>query len=205
MNILEPQSEATMPNVQHILISLLAIALIYAGWIFFNQNQKTEESLNTTQQTEEENNADYADIVVVEDFNGEKTSENSTDASITNDTSDSQITISNETYQENKTENTENETTSEEKKETKPENIGKGIYIEVLKTTWVEVKDENKLYLSKVLQPGEFYKVPEGEGKILSVGKQDGVNVYINGVLTNVVLPQKKMNISLDKYISPAL
>ena len=28
---------------------------------------------------------------------------------------------------------------------------------------------------------------------------------YTNGVLTNVVLPQKKMNISLDKYISPAL
>ena len=77
--------------------------------------------------------------------------------------------------------------------------------IEVLKTTWVEVKDKDKLYLSKVLQQGETYKVPAGEGKILSVGKHDGVNIYINGTLSNIIRPQKKMNINLDNYINTEL
>ena len=111
-------------------------------------------------------------------------------------------------YQETKpadTKNNEDATQIEKNKDQKPENMSDGVYIEILKTTWVEVKDQNKLYLSKVLQPGDFYKVPEGEGKILSVGKHDGVNIYINGVLTNVIRPQKKMNIFLDKYINPEL
>ena len=79
---------------------------------------------------------------------------------------------------------------------------GKNTYVQELVD---EVKDNEKLYLSKVLQPGDTYKVPEGDGKILSVGKYDGVNVYINGVLSNVIRPQKKMNIYLDKFLNPEL
>ena len=96
------------------------------------------------------------------------------------------------------------ESTSEAKVEEKADAIipSKGVFVEVLKDTWVEVKDENKLYLSKVLKAGDKYTVPEGEGKIFSVGKYDGVNVYVNGVLTNVVKPNKKTNISLDKFLN---
>ena len=98
-----------------------------------------------------------------------------------------------------------NKAVEEPEKLNKQEIPSNGVFVEVLKTTWVEVKDNETLYLSKVLQPGELYKVPSGEGKILSVGKYDGVNVYINGVLSNVVRPQKKMNIYLDKYINPEM
>ena len=76
-----------------------------------------------------------------------------------------------------------------------------GVFIEVLKETWVEVKDESKLYLSKVLQKGDTYTVPEGKGMILSFGKYDGANVYINGVLTTVARPNKKTNIELDPLL----
>ena len=211
MNVLEPQPEATMPNIHHIIISLLAIALIYVGWLFFTQ-QSEDTSANVTEDkyTEEANNNDYADVVVVEDFNSAASAENTDNILQENETpADNQIVVSEDVYQGDTTIEEQNkveapvivETTEEEKQEI-PET---GVYIEVLKSTWVEVKDNNKLYLSKVLQSGDLYKVPEGEGKILSVGKYDGINVYINGVLTNVVRPQKKMNIYLDKFINPEL
>ena len=76
-----------------------------------------------------------------------------------------------------------------------------GVFVEVLKETWVEVKDDSKLYLSKVLQKGDTYKVPEGKGMILSLGNYDGANVYINGVLTKVARPNKKTNIALDPLL----
>lgn len=212
MNILEPQAEATMPNIQHILISLLAIALVYAGWVFYNQNSD-EEITDTAQYTTEENNADYADVVVVEEFNNATVENKTAEEPVEENTVENQIVVSDEMYQEppaaveteDNAKSVENKAVEEPEKLSKIEIPSKGVFVEVLKTTWVEVKDKDKLFLSKVLQPGESYKVPEGEGKILSVGKHDGVNIYVNGVLTNIVRPQKKMNILLDKYINPEL
>lgn len=215
MNLLEPQPEATMPNIQHILISLLAIVLVYIGWIFFNQSAKEEPVEETAQVVEDTDTGNYDDVVVVENFNASQNDEKIDDTNSNNAPVDNQIVVSDEVYQEVKGQASEESNSDEkvdaelEKKENvepaKPEIPSTGVYIEVLKTTWVEVKDKDRLFLSKVLQPGELYKVPEGEGKILSVGKYDGVNVYINGVLTNVVRPQKKMNIYLDKHINPEL
>jgi hypothetical protein len=209
MNLLEPQSEAMMPNIKHLLICLLAIALVYTGWFFYNQETKIEEeTTNTNQATVEETTPDYTDVIVVEEFNNE-TPEEANESSKENIT-ENQIIISDKIYQEeipteNKEEPITETTTDTITTSNKIEIPSTGIFVEVLKTTWVEVKDKDKLFLSKVLQPGETYKVPEGEGKILSVGKHDGVNIYVNGVLTNIVRPQKKMNILLDKYINPEL
>lgn len=224
INVLEPQPEATMPNIQHIIISLLAIALIYVGWVFYNQYNETAEEEKAVSYNEENSSDNYADVVVIEDFKNEQTA-NIKEAETQKDAQpDAQIVVSEDVYVEKNTpktasdnnnpvsetaEDSKDANTEEETAETN-ENVkleipSTGVYIEVLKTTWVEVKDINKLYLSKVLQPGELYKVPEGEGKILSVGRYDGVNVYINGILSNVVRPQKKMNIYLDKFINPEL
>ena len=64
MNVLEPQPEATMPNIHHVVISLLAIALIYAGWMFYNQKQEQIDEKTTVS---DENNyaGNYEDIVVI--------------------------------------------------------------------------------------------------------------------------------------------
>ena len=85
-----------------------------------------------------------------------------------------------------------------------PKPAKSGVVINVKKETWIEVKDDSKLYISKVLQPGDTYTVPQGPGMILSVGKMDGVDIYINGALTNVFTANRKMNIALDKFISAA-
>lgn len=76
-----------------------------------------------------------------------------------------------------------------------------GVEVKITKDdTWIEVRDDKKIYINKVLHPGESYKVPAGKGMILSVGKFDGVEVRIDGVLTPVVKPNHKMNIKLDNF-----
>ena len=220
MKVLEAQPEATVPSFQYLLISLLAIIAIYVAWIFFvdNKNQTeidVEEKAQAVENVADENNSG---VVVIEDFVPAPANETADENA---KPEDDQVVVSEAQYvepekKEVKTENTENanqkqevkaeevaETTPEEKKEeTKLEIPSTGVFLEVLKETWVEVKDQNKLYLSKVLQAGEGYKVPAGSGMILSVGKYDGVNVYIDGTLTKVVRATKKMNIALDQYLN---
>ena len=52
------------------------------------------------------------------------------------------------------------------------------------------------------MRPGESYRVPEGKGMILSAGKYNGVEVYVNGRLTPVIQPNKKMNIAMIKSMA---
>lgn len=209
MNVFEPQPEATMPNIQHLVISLLAIALIYAGWMFYNQQHEQNEESNIVF-TEDDHAISYENVVVIEDVKISQTAETNKSGVLIDTQNEEQIIVSNDEYKEeiktsSANEEVINDISDESAKPVKVEIPNVGVYIEVLKTTWVEVKDNETLYLSKVLQPGELYRVPSGEGKILSVGKYDGVNVYINGVLSNVVRPQKKMNIYLDNYINPEM
>ncbi len=69
---------------------------------------------------------------------------------------------------------------------------------------WLEVKDAEKLYISKVLKDGDVYEVPAGEGMILSVGRYEGAEVYVDGKLTEVVKPNKKTGIALDPFLDSA-
>jgi len=215
MRILEAQPEATVPGLQYLLISLLAVAAIYAAWVFFNKNDvSVSENLPEETITNEEENAE---VVVIEDFNpvsDESAKTESEKTVVDNDV----VVMSDEKYVDDKQSVTENDETvnnidsvkagntskAEEIVEEKTEkNSTQGVVVEVLKETWIEVKDKNKLYISKVLNAGDSYRVPEGSGMILSVGKHDGVNVYINGVLTKVAKATKKTNIELDPFLAP--
>ena len=206
MHVLEPQPEASMPSLQYLLISLFSIVVIYVGWTFFNQNIGTESTTLVKEVSEDVINDDNS-VVIVEEFN----MNNNAQIPSTNDeilstvdvsTNAEQIVVSEDVYVEEKAvEETKTENTNISQSSTETNIPSQGIFIEVIKETWIEVKDENKLYISKVLQIGDTYKVPEGKGKILTVGKYDGVNVYINGVLTDVVRPNKKKNIALDNYL----
>ena len=210
MHVLEPQSEASMPSIKYLIISVLAIVLVYAGWAFFYNE---EELLPEEPVVESFADNSESDIVVVESFNFEQQIDNETVSAEMDENFANTVEEATNVQSETNTTITE-ETLSEPVKTEKPtptvktETVAKpvipstGIFIEVLKETWVEVKDDIKLYLSKVLQPGDTYKVQEKRGMILSVGKNDGVNVYVNGVLTQVVRPNKKMNIALDEFLS---
>lgn len=186
--VLEPQSEATVPGRKYLLISLLAILFIYVLWQVFNKSQTAEEAVveNTVA---EENNGEQEQPIVVEDYavipeetiNTEKTA----DSEIINE----QVTVTEESFEEPKV--------VAEAKETESK-----VLLKIKTETWVEVKNKDTLYISKVLQAGDEYVVPEGgKGMILSVGKVDGVDVYINGKIVPVAKVNKKTNIALDPFL----
>ena len=96
----------------------------------------------------------------------------------------------------------EEEIAQEEKKISENPVVKNGIEIRITKEdTWFEVKDDKKIYANRILKVGENYILPKREGLILSVGKFDGVEVYVNGELTPVVKPNKKTNINLDSIL----
>ena len=222
MRILEPQPEASMPNLRYVIIGLVAIILLYAGWVVFNTTSSSDdEEDDSIEMTYENDASDVNDgVIVVEDYAADQLvpAAETVVKEVSEPEKELQVTITDATYQEPAPEKTvpqaavvepavEQVKTKEEKVETpvvrEPVVVpSTGIFIEALEEAWVEVKDDNKLYLSKVLNAGDTYTVPEGHGMVLSVGKDDGIRVYINGVETPVVRPTKRMNISLDAYLN---
>lgn len=199
--VLEPQSEASMPNKKYLLISLLAIALVYAGWSVYNNAEVEEE--NSAAEVEQIGNVGMAEElpIVVEDFSAEPVME--TPEAVEPAAEGSQIIMTEEAFVEPTAEPKAPSATTVEPAAPAVAEIRKsGIVINVKEETWIEVKDAGKLYISKVLQPGMTYTVPEGPGMILSVGKVNGVDVMVNGVVTPVVKAGKKTNIALDPYIN---
>lgn len=210
MHVLEPQPEASLPGIQYLIISLIAIAVIYVGWIAFSQDE--EASLPQQETAVEETTSSDNGMIIVEEFNTEEMPE---ETQILPENITESVPVDEGPAADIQPQETPVPTVIEPIKETKEEPAAeatakpaipdKGVFVEVLTETWVEVKDGTKLYLSKVLQPGSTYKVPEGKGMILSLGKYDGANVYINGKLTKVARPGKKTNIALDPFLNDAL
>ena len=210
MFVLEPQSEASMPSKAYLLASLIAIALVYAGWSAYN-NGTLEEKDNTVEAVSAEENAAVADMpIVVEDFSAAPVAEVAEEETVSMP-ENGQITVTEASFveEESAAPVAAPEQAAPAPREDAPAEAPvvkskSGIVINVKEETWVEVKDAEKLYLSKVLQPGETYTVPEGSGMILSVGRVNAVDVLVNGVITPVIKPNKKMNINLDPYMSAA-
>ena len=71
----------------------------------------------------------------------------------------------------------------------------------VKEETWIEVKKDDKLYVSKVFNAGETYTLPQEKGLIVSAGKVNSVDVLIDGVLTQIFRPFKKTGIQLDNFL----
>ncbi len=198
---LSPQTEASIPGVQYLIISLLAVALISVGWVFMNSNEET----NNETMSEESVVAEDEQLIITEEIDIDSAADETKQASAPE--GDVQIAVSEESYvetndaKESEADAKKEEIKSEPKEEVANQIPDTGVFIEVLKETWVEVKDENKLYLSKVLLPKATYAITDIKGKILSVGKHDGVNVYINGKKTTVFTVNKKTNVALDKFL----
>ena len=75
--------------------------------------------------------------------------------------------------------------------------------MKIKKETWIEVKDQNKLWISKVLNAGDEYVLPDnGVGKTVSFGNTDGVDVVIDGKIVTIISNNKKTNIKMDAFLN---
>ena len=221
--VLEPQNEASVPNRKYLLISLLAIIFIYFLWYLYNNKISDIEEPESEALVEEKISEDQNELpLVVEDYsvaaesadNSSAQSQAENGAKVITD----QVTVTDASFPLAEEKNNEEKPIADEPK--KEENIApaktveqpqekvaeakpvEGVVINIKKETWIEVKDDKKLYISKVLQAGDSYKVPEGKGMILSVGRVEAVDVLINGKVTQIFKPEKKTNIALDPFLN---
>ncbi|MBQ8436696.1 MAG: helix-turn-helix domain-containing protein [Alphaproteobacteria bacterium] len=228
MYVLEPQVEATVPSRKSLLLSLLSIIAIYALWMGYNKYQNAEhttsETLITTDTAAISENTEFP--LVVEDYaSAEENTDNSitAESSITDsndtevinvdpieDNNNNQVVVSEGEFKEENNTNVEpvnvetNDNTSSDipaEALSAPAKGKSNIVIQIKKETWIEVKNDKKLYLSKVLPAGTVYALPKAEGLIFSAGRVDGVEVYVGGKLVDIVKPNKKTNIILDEVL----
>ncbi len=207
----EPQNKSAMPEIVYVLIGLAAIVLLYGVWTKLNENNRSTENIVSTEELVENNNNEINDVVVVEELTLAQETDNMTDNNVSVN-EDNQISVTETSYPETATENKIIETSAsanesaapleEAKAETQKTIPDKGVFIEILEETWIEVKNEEKLYLSKVLNAGESYTLPNDKGLMLSIGKKGSVNVYVNGTKTDIAHSGKQMHIDIDSYIN---
>lgn len=224
--VMEPQVEATVPSKKYLMISLIAVFAVYFVWSMYNRMSSEtvdEDVIEETMSRESENTgegaADYP--LKVEDFSTNEAVSAEEELPVIDATAaeenNPQVVVKETSFiaEPDKTEaGTEMPAKAEVKTEAvpsaveeqtaevKPAREEKGLVIKVKKDTWIEVKNDEKLYLSKVLMPGESYTVPRAENLKLSVGKADGVDVTYNGQIIYTIAPNKKMNISVDEILA---
>lgn len=187
-------SEARVPDKFYVLAGLAAAVLIAFVWNFFSPSS-SDENAETEKPAVVENVADNDAVRAgeVEYFETEQPAaapaqaENA-ETTETPETSPAQVVISEESYVEHE-DNVQPEVPHIEVKIVKED-------------TWIEVKDADKVYISKILHVGESYRFPEVKGLIFSSGKVKGVDVYVNGKIVPVVQPNKKMNIKIDDILN---
>lgn len=221
--VMEPQSEVTAPNKKYLMISLLAIFLVYFIWFMFNEKQNQDANLPVEEEYSETVNEQANFPLQVEDF---ASIEESVDGAITPeaipvvdaapipDGVEGNVKVDDGSFVEPvvapvveapKVESQVN-VKAETKKEVKADSKASSRIVIKIKggDNWVSVKDAQKLYISKVLRDGEVYKIPEGKGMILSVGRFEGVEVTVDGKVTQVVTANKKTNVELDTFLDSA-
>ena len=216
------ESETLNLNSKYIYVSIGLLFLCYLLWVTFNPNNISEIT-SETEITDSEQDQKQTYPLQIEDFTEE--TENKDDASESKEIP--QITVTDDVFvEENETplptekkindtetktqiisENPPKEiqaktpTVSPQETEPKTKKTGR-VVLKIKKETWVEVKDDNKLWISKVLHAGDEYVLPEnGEGKTVSFGNTDGVDVEIDGKVVTVISNNKKTNINMDAFL----
>lgn len=214
--VIEPQVEATVPSKKYLMISLIAVFAIYFAWTMYNRMSESsdeepaiEETLAVENDGTDDSAADFP--LKVEDFSTTtESSDAAPEALPVVDAADAednnpQVTVKEESFVPAGTApKTENPAPVETSAPVKAEKEDQGLVIKVKKETWIEVKNAQKLYISKVLQAGDSYKLPDDKDLKLSVGRADGVDVTLNGKTVYNVSPSKKMNLSVDEILAQA-
>lgn len=177
----EPEPEVNKSNKWHIIIGILALALVYGAWSLYNSKKASMDVVDSVDDAIAETTEQEEMITENVVADGAEKAEES------------------ETAKESKDENAEEE--KEAPKEDSVENLNvpeKGIYMAFIGETWVEVKDKNKVYVQKVFHNGDERTLEYRKNLFISVGRPQNIKLYVNGVEKDVLAKNRKSNIPLD-------
>lgn len=194
--------EKNKSNSWHIVIGILALALLYGGWEVYSQKEsKTKPATDVAAETvvaEEPQNVvpQEETTPVMENDNAvenESASVKTEDTPGTEDTSMLQQTTL-------PTENagmTETVVQPEENTviENEPDNK---VVVEFSGESWVELKGRDKVYFQGVFHAGDRKEIDYVDNLFLSVGRPENVKVYVKGAEKNLLNRRRKTNIPVD-------
>lgn len=194
--------EKNKSNSWHIVIGILALALLYGGWEVYSQKEsKTKPATDVAAETvvaEEPQNVvpQEETTPVMENDNAvenESASVKTEDTPGTEDTSMLQQTTL-------PTENagmTETVVQPEENTviENEPDNK---VVVEFSGESWVELKGRDKVYFQGVFHAGDRKEIDYVDNLFLSVGRPENVKVYVKGAEKNILNRRRKTNIPVD-------
>lgn len=194
--------EKNKSNSWHIVIGILALALLYGGWEVYSQKEsKTKPATDVAAETvvaEEPQNVvpQEETAPVMENDNAvenESTSVKTEDTPGTEDTSMLQQT----------TLPTENagmtETVAQSEANTVIENEPDNkVVVEFSGESWVELKGRDKVYFQGVFHAGDRKEIDYVDNLFLSVGRPENVKVYVKGAEKNILNRRRKTNIPVD-------
>ena len=215
----EPTAEASLPDRRYIIAGIAALVLISLLWSLWHGRQNKPAAENVIEEAILENEAGKIEYFSPsadesEDVPAVTTAGTNEVAEETGSTAEvvvsaenmptEQVIVKEESFIEPQAGTTAAPGDAAAEKAAAADK-GRQVEIRIIKEdTWVEVRDRNKVYFNKIMRPGENYVIPDGTGMMLSAGKYKGVEVYVGGKLTEVISPNKKMNISLDEFLKPA-
>lgn len=194
--------EKNKSNSWHIVIGILALALLYGGWEVYSQKEsKTKPATDVAAETvvaEEPQNVvpQEETTPVMENDNAvenEGTSVKMEDSPGTEDTSMLQQT----TLPAENAGMTETVVQPEENTVIENESDNK-VVVEFSGESWVELKGRDKVYFQGVFHAGDRKEIDYVDNLFLSVGRPENVKVYVKGAEKNILNRRRKTNIPVD-------
>ena len=194
--------EKNKSNSWHIVIGILALALLYGGWEVYSQKEsKTKPATDVAAETvvaEEPQNVvpQEETAPVMENDNAvenESTSVKTEDTPGTEDTSMLQQT----TLPAENAGMTETVVQPEENTVIENESDNK-VVVEFSGESWVELKGRDKVYFQGVFHAGDRKEIDYVDNLFLSVGRPENVKVYVKGAEKNILNRRRKTNIPVD-------
>lgn len=194
--------EKNKSNSWHIVIGILALALLYSGWEVYSQKEsKTKPATDVAAETvvaEEPQNVvpQEETAPVMENDNAvenESTSVKTENTPGTEDTSMLQQT----TLPAENAGMTETVVQPEENTVIENESDNK-VVVEFSGESWVELKGRDKVYFQGVFHAGDRKEIDYVDNLFLSVGRPENVKVYVKGAEKNILNRRRKTNIPVD-------
>lgn len=177
----EEKEEINKSSSKHIILGILAILIIYAGWnIYSNQIATVTTNVVEEEQSKEE--------IPVEEVSIETEAETTIPEEVEEKVVEEVVeqTPIPENIEENKVE------------ENKEEVVENKVVIEFTGESWAELKDKNKVYFQGVYHEGDKKEIDYIDNLFLSVGRPENIKVYVKGSEKDILAKKRKMNIPLD-------
>ncbi len=209
------QNTTAYPNKIYIISGIVAAFIIYFAYATYSVisagNDMVKNVSDAKQEITEVVNTqipeDVENLINKLQTESENSTETNTEKSM-KETTDNEESSTDE-QQISSEENTSKELVAEEniKDENTNNEVSHGltesrVIVKTKGETWLDVRDENEVYISKIVNAGFTFEVPNKSGLIFSVGRYHNVDVFIDGKLTEVATKRRQTQISLDKFLN---